>query len=517
MDTVHALPDAQYEDNQGRREPASSAAAPPLRASRKWAEPDAEPRRAAQRSRGTGVARLVAQRLARRPWLLAGRRANRGRQTGEVAPAPALWFRTFRRWSPGMMPPLLGTLLLLLTGALATHHIGQSAPLVDAHTLLTLFLIYLICGTVYGLLLYLSAGATTWWIVLTSGMAGYLLATVFVIGGPLTGGFAAVLLAAAVGRYGHRHVQPIADGTVAVTAFAGGYHRTLRPGMAVLVPGERVLATLDTSERRITCPTQRISVRGERGVTYLAHASATVAFNIVPAEAHRAAVLGQRWEHELNDLVCAALQRALAQWSAAVLVATSEVPDRLLARETLQYLREEARARGVHIVWVSVRDIWLAPEGETLPVEEWDREEGDGAKREDDGEAPVATALPRRAPVPAPALPSPQLEDSMDETLEPEPEPEPKEEGVDATPAAAPTPEMSPEVLSDAYEAVREGRIHDPDTIRGIAQAFLRVANDPALNAEFPYDAVSAAKILRERAKRLDRELHGAQKPFDGN
>lgn len=412
-----------------------------------------------------------------------------------------------------MMPPLLGTLLLLLAGALATHRIGQSAPLVDAHTLLTLFLIYLIGGTVYGLLLYLSSGATTWWIVLTSGIAAYLLATVFVIGGPLTGGFAAVLLAAAVGRYGHRHVQPIADGTVAVTAFAGGYHRTLHPGMAMLVPGERVLATLDTSERRITCPTQRISVRGERGVTYLAHASATVAFNIVPAEAHRAAVLGERWEHELNDLVCAALQRALAQWSAAVLVATDEVPDRLLARETLQYLREEARARGVHIVWVSVRDIWLAPEGETLPVEEWDREESDGARQEDDGEAPVATALPQRAPVHAPALPPPQLDGSMDEPTEPEPE----EEGADATPTAAPTPDMTPEILSDAYEAVREGRIHDPDTIRGIAQAFLRVANDPELNAEFPYDAVSAAKILRERAKRLDRELHGAQKPFDGN
>jgi hypothetical protein len=412
-----------------------------------------------------------------------------------------------------MMPPLLGTLLLLLAGALATHRIGQSAPLVDAHTLLTLFLTYLTGGTVYGLLLYLSSSATTWWIVLTSGIAAYLLATVFVIGGPLTGGFAAVLLAAAAGRYGHRHVQSVADGTVAVTAFAGGYHRTLRPGMAVLVPGERVLATLDTTERRLTCPTQRISVKGEQGVMYLARAAATVAFNIVPAEAHRAVVLGERWEHELHDLTCAALQRALAQWSAAVLVAADEVPDRLLARETLQHLREEARARGVHIVWVSVRDIWLAPEGETLPVDEWDDEESDGAE-EDDGEAPVSAALPRRAPMHAPASPPAQLVDSMDEPTESGPGPE---EEAAASPATAPAPDMSPEILSDAYEAVREGRIHDPDTIRGIAQAFLRVANDPALNAEFPYDALSAAKILRERAKRLDRELHGAQKPFDGN
>src|SRR5258706_2213277 len=265
MDTVHALPDAQYKHSQGRREPASSAAAPPLRASRKWAGPDAESRRAAQRSPGTGVASLVAQRLARRPWLLAGRRANRGRQTGEVAPAPALWFRTFRRWSPGMMPPLLGTLLLLLAGALATHRIGQSAPLVDAHTLLILFLIYLIGGTVYGLLLYLSAGATTWWIVLTSGIAGYLLATVFVIGGPLTGGFAAVLLAAAGGRYGHQHLQPVRDRTVPVPAFPRGYHRPPRPGMAVLGPRERGVAAPGKSQRRITLLTQRLSGRGGGG------------------------------------------------------------------------------------------------------------------------------------------------------------------------------------------------------------------------------------------------------------
>jgi hypothetical protein len=101
----------------------------------------------------------------------------------------------------------------------------------------------------------------------------------------------------------------------------------------------------------------------------------------------------------------------------------------------------------------------------------------------------------------------------MDEPTEPGPLPE----EAAASPATAPVPDMPPEILSDAYEAVREGRIHDPETIRGIAQAFLRVANDPELNAEFPYDALAAARILRERAKRLDRELHGAQKPFDGN
>src|SRR5260370_20679987 len=171
MHSLHVLPDAQHEHDQERigRKPAAWEAAPPSHDD-------------APRTHGTRVASMVAQRPAGRPWLLAGRRANRGR-AGGIAPAPSLWFRTFRRWSPGMMPPLLGTLLLLLAGALATHRIGQSAPLVDAHTLLTLFLMYLIGGTVYGLLLYLTSSATTWWIVLASGVAAYLLATVVLLGG----------------------------------------------------------------------------------------------------------------------------------------------------------------------------------------------------------------------------------------------------------------------------------------------------------------------------------------------
>lgn len=75
----------------------------------------------------------------------------------------------------------------------------------------------------------------------------------------------------------------------------------------------------------------------------------------------------------------------------------------------------------------------------------------------------------------------------------------PPEEG-DAEPASV----LSADVLSDAYEAVREGRITDPETIRQIAHAFLKVARDEDQSAAFPYDALAAAHILLDRAKSLE-------------
>src|SRR5215469_14294089 len=98
-------------------------------------------------------------------------RGATGRATGRVPGTPALWYRTFRRWSPGIVPPLLGTLLLLAAGVIATHSTGQQPALVDPHTLLALFIVYLVIGTTYGVLLYLASSTTVWWTVLLAGIA----------------------------------------------------------------------------------------------------------------------------------------------------------------------------------------------------------------------------------------------------------------------------------------------------------------------------------------------------------
>jgi hypothetical protein len=448
-------------------------------------------------------------------------RGATGRATERMPGTPALWYRTFRRWSPGIVPPLLGTLLLLAAGAIATHSTGQQPALVDPHTLLALFIVYLVIGTTYGVLLYLASSTTVWWTVLLAGIAIYVIATLGVVGGPAMGVLTVIVLAAVVARYNYLHMQIVPEGHVLVTTFAGGYHRTLQAGKARLLPGEHPAATLDTTERRFTCPTQRAGVSIGSGETYTARAAATVAYNLLPEEAYRAALAPDQWEQQLHDLVCSSLQLALEDWGERMIETEGGVPDGTLARAVLIHLREQARAQGVHVAWVNVRDIWLAPGGETLPVDGWD-DVGEDEDQDEDGDDRAIEVRRGETRGHTPALPAarPSLAPPP-----PEPEPEPQAELLPEAATSGEAEEagleegdlLSAEVLSDAYEAVRDGHIHDPATIRELAQAFLRVAADPALNADFPYDAMQAAQILISRAKRLDRDQRAAAREFDGN
>ncbi|HKV83889.1 MAG TPA: SPFH domain-containing protein, partial [Ktedonobacterales bacterium] len=449
-------------------------------------------------------------------WRALRSRANR---PATQPPGGALWFRLLRHWSPGLIPPLLGVLLLLAAGALATHPFAH-LTLVDPHVLTRLFVVYLVVGTLYGLGLYFASDASRWWLVLVGGLATYLIATFAVIGGATAAFVAALIILALAVRYCLRHRLRVEGGHVTLTRLAGGYHRTLLPGWAILVPGERTLATLDTTERRYTCPTQRAGIPIDAGENYVARAAATVSFNLLPREAYRAVTAPDRWERETHDLVCSALEESLTYWGTAMIREEGAVPDRMLSRTFLDHLRRKARERGVHVLWVSVRDIWLAPEGETLPVDEWDTDATDDEdeSESDFDDAPMIRNPPRRAQTP-PLAPRPRASslpfgDDEDEDLG----------SLAATATVADDeqridPANAAEVLSDAYDAVREHRIQDPATIRQIAKAFLHVASDHDLNATFPFDAREAARILIEQAKHIESERRGQRsgRSFDGN
>lgn len=74
-----------------------------------------------------------------------------------------------------------------------------------------------------------------------------------------------------------------------------------------------------------------------------------------------------------------------------------------------------------------------------------------------------------------------------------------------ATTLSAPLDTVSWEVkiqlLKDFYEAVRNGRITHPETIREFARHFLDIENDPEASKNFPYDAGQAARNLLRQAK----------------
>ncbi|HKB46116.1 MAG TPA: hypothetical protein VKC57_00355, partial [Ktedonobacterales bacterium] len=232
------------------------------------------------------------------------------------------------------------------------------------------------------------------------------------------------------------------------------------------------------------------------GQIHVARAAATVVYRLLPREAHLALLSSQQWEDALYAFIGEALEDALAEWAIALLEAEAVPSHQLLAKSFLRDLREHVRSWGVHVVSVHVQDIWLVPEGETIPAE-WA------------SSTPAAQPVAPPAPSPAnavhapPASPAPPSAQSLAPPLS----------TLEATPAEPPPPlpdALEPDALKDAYEAIRDGRITDPATIRGVASGFLAVAGDPTRNTAFPYDAVAAARILLDLAAKLEQDRHTA-------
>ena len=390
------------------------------------------------------------------------------------------------------MPPLL-SLLLLLAGLLLSTQRGSSAPLVAPHSVVPLLVLYLAFGTLYGLALYLAPTTTSWLAALIGGVLVYIFTALWILAGPPAVVAVAILVALAAYLYVRGHTDTVPAGQVQVTSLAGGYNRTLRPGTKLLLPGERVFATVDTTDRQFTCPTQRALVYDAEGEPYVARAAAVVAYHIVPSLAHLAALTSENWERELHELMCGTLEEALGEWSRLMLDEETQIPERFLANSMLQRLRPQARAHGVHVLWLSVRDMWLTPESEIIPVTDWHDEPAEPVQAfaAQPSYAGAASYPPQRQQQGMQALPS--IADARG-----------------ARPPSLPlSPDaLSPDALDDAYQAVRDGHIHDPETIRDIARAFLAVAANDELNAVFPFDAVAAAQILMDKAASLER-VHG--------
>ena len=418
-------------------------------------------------------------------WL----RTRRARAHATTAASPSRLLRFARRWSPGVVPPLVGGALLAGAIFFATRHmLGQPSSLAP-DTLLKLVVAYLLYGATYGVLLYLAASDLVWLCALLLGAALYAVVTASVLWGPGTGLIIAILFGALGVWYVRGNSQIVPDGRVLVTGFAGGYARTLYPGRVVLVPFERALGALETGEQRFTCPMQTAEVPNELGEVFVARAAASVAYSLIPSEAHHALAMGGSWERELRVLMPQALRDALGEWGAHVLMGDSAPPDKLLGKTLLRELREQLRPYGIHVIAVSVRDIWLVPEDQLPSLD------AEAALPMD--RAAVGLEEQRSGLAPAP-LASLRYDAQPSESLA-------TQTAAPVATVAEPEEALSSEVLSDAYEAVREGRINDPATIRQIARAVRRVADEPALNAEFPYDATAAARILLDRAQMVDR------------
>lgn len=462
-------------------------------------------------------------------------------------------FTFIKRWSPTFVPTLAGAAAVAVALTLISRGVPVGDNLASVGGVPTLLAIYLVGGALFGIALYFAASDAIWFASLVLG--SLLLPTLILapLLGRVLGGFEVVLalvFAVVVVRLCY---QTVADNTVAVTKLFGRYFRIIRPGPSLRLPFERVVATLDTHERIFTTPTQYTELSSPQGVRYRGRANCTAIYAILPGEAHHVVPVLDTWERDLQQLLILTLREALGDWATHVTVTGIAPPQGSLARSMLDEVRAWAHPRGIWIMRVRVHNIWLEPAAGG-PWTTTSAPHSAGASAVSSGSAlsvypggvssagtslypanpgadygalarpaqPVAPPFPAwqayrddqpaqpavvlRAPSVAPRaavpvrIPGSDRSSQVNQVSQPDETDEPVAAGEPPTPA-------SPEVLATAYEAVRDGRISDPLTIRGIAHAFARVAEHAPAATAFPYDAAAAARILWEYADKLDQRL----------
>ena len=406
-------------------------------------------------------------------WLHALREHPTGEATGE----PAWWFRLVRSWSPAIVPPTAGTLTILFIALVSSAFSRSVSTIVDPQMIIPLILVYLAFTTAYGVVLYISPTTVVWMRALILGLIIYLVSAVWLLSQWTGIMLIAIPLLFVAFRHLRSHLVRIERNAIAVTVFAGGYHRTLGRGIALLLPGEHVRSRMSLQETTLSCPPQRVTIHAFDGTPYLAQAEVSIGYRVVPAQAHLASLAAGDWEARLLDRTIAALRESLTNWGQQLVSGTERLQDQQLARSLLALMRQENSRLGIHVKSAKVHNIWLvqAAEADKLPPL-----------------APDPVLVPATVPLGDEAQTTSvhaQAQDSGEAT------------------ALSETDQLN--ALADLYEAVRSGTIQDPTTIRSIAQAFVSVASNDHMRAGLDFDPADTAARLQEFATALEQRSVG--------
>lgn len=407
--------------------------------------------------------------------------------------------RTLARQFSFLLVPLPFAALIFLFTFPATLQgpPAHPAPLVMAILLAALAILQ-------GTLLYFAGDNDTFWLLSTVG--GYALFITLGIGAAfgLSAAIFTLLALVLLGFIPIRHgIHPTRRGHVDIVESFGKYTHTLYPGLNLLMPWETVAQRLNTQETTWTCPEQRVSISREQFVRL----TATISYQLLPEDAHLAAISARDWENSLRVLFVGTLQSVVNQltpadfvsWSQSVYMHTNNESssfnpaaatrwDRINSRLS-RLVQDQVAAWGVQVNWVRIQEPTILPHTNVTDAQTLIMEPGPGrANRPEpfNRPEPPTVRIPPTEKRPEPAPPAPQ----------------------EAAPVSSP-PKPSTgrttrlETLVDAYNAVREGVITDPVTILEIAQRFEQLDNDPVASKTIDFDAARAASTLRQRAQKF--------------
>jgi hypothetical protein len=395
-----------------------------------------------------------------------------------------------KRWSPALLPPIVGILLLLLALFFSTQHGFAGAPSVSPTILIELLALYFALGLLWGVGLYLATSTPRWLLVVLAGFVSYAVVTASVYWGAVGGVALVVLLATLVAWYGRRRSHEVPSGSATVTTLAGAHFRTLPTGIWMLAPGEHVHHTLEVRPQTLVCGPLEVHLQGEDGRPLVAHAAAMVGFQVAHTSAHRIVLTPDAWATELRALVAATLEQSLEEWARLPWAIPAESAAQQLGAIFRRGLIERAGDLGIRAISVRMQDVALR-EGDEQP-----HPTRTNGPRSAQLEPPQEDAVPPRAStIPLLALASrPNVSPTLRPTASNDPTPPPLPDVLD------------PDALTAAYQAIAERRITDPATIRAIADAFATLARDPLRASEVGFDAESAARILMGHAAKLERQ-----------
>jgi SPFH domain/Band 7 family protein len=457
-------------------------------------------------------------RLAHARAALAGAWAS----AREVSYAPAIERRgvsadALRRWLPFAIP-LAFTAAALAVALVITRSPHGRATIAPSRIWL-LGGVLLLAGVPLGAALKRASSDAAWVALLSLGAAVEITLSVAVLAG-IPAALLALLALLATGCaliYGRvRRVEP---DTAVITTLAGQHSRTLLPATHVLLPGETTLTTLPTGLRNHATLPQRVTTAGGT----LFQASARMRYRLIPEQAHRAIHADAHWERTLHRLLAETVAEELARGASGRNVEA-------LRRDVERLIRGYGLTRGIRVEWVRLEEVTLGPavaEALTLPAAPTQMPSS-LARQQMLATAPKPpnAVIAPQSPTPAPAVPGEDapatphwwehprqaLRDLAQAVTARIPSAHPAETtnqtGADTadtpvapTPTADPPP--SPAVLTAAYEAIREGRVNDPATVRHVADAFARLAQNEQLASALEFDPERAAHLLMQRAQML--------------
>ncbi|GHO86852.1 SPFH domain-containing protein [Dictyobacter formicarum] len=375
-------------------------------------------------------------------------------------------------------------------------------------------LIVLLAITIVQAVMVYYAGSDNgmWTLGTAGGLCLFLLATCFALYGLLPGLLVLVALIALGITLARRCVHPVPEGFVDIVYSFKKYTRTLYPGFNILLLWEEITQQLNVEEIQWMCPAQIVQISRDEDVML----RGVISYQLLPEDAYLAVTQVRNWEESLRARFQTMLQTITTVFQPEDLLVwpdgrsghmeqpgdddfvggferREQINDYLL-----QLMREKVALWGVQINWVSIRDIEIAPHGaiKIEPVQ------------------PVLTSRPATVPAAtpgsatektAPEMPVPRTSAQQGQPVEAPARPHHLEEGTPAPPSY----DLTEDVLVHAYKDVQDGRITDPETIRGIAAKFYEVAQDPEASQKVHFDAAQAARNLYEEAKKHEQRYPG--------